>query len=163
MNTCKDCYNSGLRQKYKDNKEYREQVQAKNKKWIDDNPERNKKNRREWSRQTATGIYQTIRNSSKRKTANDVISKEDFIQWYDATEKICSYCGVKESDYLLNPLLFRHSLRLSIDCKDPELNYIKGNLALCCYTCNTIKSNILTYEEMKEIGTKYISKKIKTC
>ena len=162
MGTCKECYNIRLRDKYRTDTEYRNRVRAKNDRWVSDNTERNKQNRREWARSTATGIYQTIRNSAKRK-GGDYISKQAFIQWYESTDKCCEYCGVLEKDCQLNPLLFKLALRLSVDCKDPNLNYIEGNLALSCYACNTIKSNVLTYEEMKEIGKNYISKKIKTC
>ena len=52
-----------------------------------------------------------------------------------------------------------HGVRLTIDCKDNSLGYIKDNLILACDRCNFIKSNIFTYEEMLFIGETFVKPK----
>lgn len=50
----------------------------------------------------------------------------------------CSYCG--------GPLSKSGS---GLDRMDSSLGYLLANVAPCCGPCNVVKSNILTYEEMK--------------
>lgn len=51
----------------------------------------------------------------------------------------CTYCGK-------NLLLEKG---ISADRLDNELGYTITNIVPCCGTCNSIKSNILTHDEMK--------------
>ena len=100
---------------------------------------------------TPLGIYQTIFYRRKRNKVR--ISKEDFIKWYEKQKRICVYCRLQEEDLQEDTLQFgRNVSRLTIDRKDNERGYEKGNLALACYLCNFIKGNIFTFEEMKKVG-----------
>lgn len=51
--------------------------------------------------------------------------------------KGCIYCGSQE--------------RIEIDRMDNSKGYIKTNVAPACRRCNTIKNNVVTYEEMMTI------------
>ena len=42
--------------------------------------------------------------------------------------------------------------RIEIDRKDSEQGYIKSNVAPACHRCNTIKNNVVGYDEMMFIA-----------
>lgn len=96
--------------------------------------------------------YQFRVRSKKRELA--YCSLEDFREFYDNREHICEYCGMPE-----NICKAKYGRRIEIDRKDSKKGYIIENLALACYKCNTVKNDILTYEEMKQIGSQYIRPK----
>jgi len=95
-----------------------------------------------------------------RKRKPFLISKEEFLEWHENEPKHCRYCEISEENaWLMRKYFGAHGVQLSIDCKDNDLGYIIENLVLACDRCNFIKSNIFTYEEMLEIGQKYIKSK----
>ena len=131
----------------------------------------NKKRAKKYSK-TASGLFtllkgrQTYARAHKGKKDRGyhriikpiTISREDFIKWYDIQPKICVYCGISEEQLGKTGDKYNDkNLRLSIDCKNNDLGYIKGNLVLSCNRCNSIKSDFLTYEEMLEIGRKFVA------
>jgi len=81
---------------------------------------------------------------------------EDFSRFW-LTEHICEYCGILEEIWLL-----KNKKKLEIDRKIVKSGYVLGNIVWACRNCNIIKSDILTYEEMKEIGKKYLEPKWKS-
>lgn len=93
-------------------------------------------------------------------------TKEEFINWWKIQSKKCIYCGItdKELKTLNNDkMLMGNNGRyknLSIDRKD-NTSYDLNKIVLCCMRCNSIKSDIFTFEEMLEIGEKYIKPKRK--
>lgn len=88
---------------------------------------------------------------------------DEFEKWYNEQDLKCSYCDIpqdKISEYQwLMPNMNIH--RLTIDRIENEKGYVKGNICLACARCNLIKSNILTYEQAREIGQHYIKPKWK--
>ena len=63
------------------------------------------------------------------------------------------------SNFILNDTYNRKCVRLTVDCIENDLGYIKGNLALACLRCNFTKSNLLSFDEMREIAQKYFKPK----
>jgi len=120
----------------------------------------NLKRGKEW-RKTPSGIYTTLRAGQRFYNKKPVvISREDFIEWYGAQQKICVYCGIKEEDLpLVQGSYIEYANRLTIDCKVNDVGYASGNIVLACHRCNFVKSNIFSYKEMLEIGQKYIRPK----
>lgn len=54
---------------------------------------------------------------------------------------------------ILSPCTYCNSIdRIEIDRKNNDLGYTKDNVAPACHRCNTIKSNVATYEEMMFIA-----------
>lgn len=91
-----------------------------------------------------------------------LITKEDFLEWYNSQEKKCFYCGIQEKEMLLTNDSYNKKIkRMTIDRMDSEKPYVIGNLALACLRCNHIKGNFFTAQEMVEIGKLFISKKWK--
>jgi Zn finger protein HypA/HybF involved in hydrogenase expression len=112
-------------------------------------------------RQTPSGIYSIVKgrhNFYNRKPFN--ISKEDFIEWYTTQERVCVYCDIpEEHTHLLDHSYGQKSKRLTVECKDNDLGYVVGNLALACYKCNYIKLDVFSSKEMREIAQKFLKPK----
>ena len=69
----------------------------------------------------------------------------------------CHYCGTQ--NIFLAHYCEAMSLKtpwMTIDRVDNTKGYIVGNVVSACFMCNRIKSNFFTYEEMCEIGQKYV-------
>jgi len=109
-------------------------------------------------RQTPAGIYNNIQGRSRFYKGRPLsISKEDFIEWYNGASKVCVYCDIPEELlHKLSDTVNGRTRKLNIDRVINAKGYAKGNLLLCCQRCNYIKSDFFTYDEMREIGQKYV-------
>ena len=116
---------------------------------------------------TPSGQYTSIKSRQKFYKKNQsyrykpvLISREDFIKWYEAEPKFCVYCGLPEVQMSEVDDFYNSKGRmLSVDAKDNNLGYVVGNLALACHRCNGIKSDFFSYEEMLEIGGMFVRPK----
>lgn len=99
------------------------------------------KPRREKTKHSPEYIYIILKHRSKVRH-KDIISREEFIEWYNNEEKKCFYCGI----------LPQENSRLTIDRLDNKKGYEKGNIALACFPCNKVKGETLTTQEMKIVG-----------
>lgn len=126
-----------------------------NKKWgvYTWTPEQQLASWRKYSR-SAKGIFNTFRSSCIRHKNDRLnITQEEFIKWYIIIEKVCHYCGITQEEWN-NGTTKRNKRfhRLTIDRKDNNKPYEIGNIAISCFTCNMIKADIFTEEEMIIIG-----------
>lgn len=133
-------------------KEYFKQYYLKNKekafaratKWQKNNPEKWKeissKSSKKWQK-TSKGIFNNLKDSSKKRKMDFILIREDFIKWYVDKKRECYYCGKPGG-----------KKRLEIERKDNSLGYFLTNMELACHDCNAVKGNILTEEEMLIIG-----------
>ena len=87
--------------------------------------------------------------STSRKLEMPYCSIEEMLVFWGREHK-CEYCGIKQCQL---------DESLHIDRKDPRVGYVIGNMVFACRKCNLVKNSILTFEEMKEIGKKYIKPK----
>lgn len=108
-------------------------------------------------KRNAKRIYEILKKNSKRVGRKFLLGKEEFVNWHNGAIKICCYCGVSEETLYKN---FNIN-RLQIERVDNTKPYEITNLNLACQTCNKIKSNLLTSDEMHFIGKHIISKKWK--
>ena len=112
-------------------------------------------------RKTPLGIFTMIKARNAYYDDHPFnISKEDFIEWYVGAPKICVYCDAPEG--ISVPFYKKYGAqadRLSIDCIDNSTGYVKGNLALACNRCNSIKSNLMNFDEMRWVGQTIIKPK----
>lgn len=124
----------------------------------------NREHSAEW-RKTPSGIYTSIKGRQKFDNKTKYfrpfeISREQFIEWYNFQLKQCSYCDIPEN--LLNKVGDVYNdqiLRLTIDCKDNVEGYKLDNIVLACKRCNSIKSDVLSFSEMREFAQKYLKPK----
>jgi len=82
-----------------------------------------------------------------------MMSLREFRLWYEreAEDGVCFYCG--------SALVFEGGPTLqtaSVDRIDNSKGYTQDNMVLCCQRCNVIKGSWFTFEEMLEIGEKYL-------
>lgn len=133
------------RKKTKDMKKYHRE-------WSKNNPEKCREKSRKFSR-TPKGFYRYLAENCKKRNISLEVDRPDFIEWYMRQDKKCFYCEIPESLIEILPRIgYRKHTRLSIDRKDNAQGYKLSNIVLACSVCNTIKSNILSAEEMKLIG-----------
>lgn len=153
--------------KQKDKKEYlrlyhlknKEKAIKRTKQWRIDNREkwlitRRKREQSQAFKSKPNYIYTVIKRNSLRKNREFVLTKDEFINWYTNSKKICEYCGINED--FIQPYGYT---RLEIDRTNNDKGYSLDNIVLACTICNKIKSNILDYDEMKYIGKNLIIKK----
>jgi len=116
---------------------------------------------------TAIGIYKQIKsrqaffnNHNDPRYKPVKITQRAFVEWYDPLKKICAYCDISEEDFkLIKREYGSRTKRLTIDCKDNRVGYEENNIVLACERCNQIKSNLLSFDEMREFAQKYIKPK----
>ena len=92
---------------------------------------------------------------AKRKSIEFKLSKEQF---RELTSRNCIYCNSVPNQNTNRPHSnpkYKHAMRFNgdyiyngIDRKDPKIGYIFENCVPCCGSCNTIKNDVLTYDEM---------------
>lgn len=104
------------------------------------------------------GIYTNIKGRSNyyhRKPFN--LTKEYFIEWYNSQPRVCAYCDIPEEYVTLLEYSYGTKTdKLTVDCKDNYLGYVEGNLSLSCMKCNSIKNDVFSFDDMREIAQKYI-------
>ena len=101
-----------------------------------------------------------LKHTAKTRNLQFDITSDDFIKWYENIPKICTYCGIPQEHLSCPPIMFdRFHKELTFDRMNNEKGYYLDNITLACQRCNFIKSNILTFDEMMEIGEKYIKPK----
>ncbi len=93
------------------------------------------------------GLYNCFTAQSNKSHLID-LSYENFLEFTKTNE--CVYCGEKVTWAKFYPQKFGQNYNL--DRKDNSLGYTKGNCAVCCWSCNDIKSDRFTYEQMLQIG-----------
>ena len=100
-------------------------------------------------------------NISRRSKSNgwECISSKAFVDWYSKQNQSCFYCGIPLEIWELLYSGSQWKFSLTIDRKDNNVGYVEDNMVLACGNCNVIKNNILTCDEMKEIGEKYLKSK----
>jgi len=88
---------------------------------------------------------------------------DEFEEWYNKQELKCAYCDIPQDKITENQWLMPNMNihRLTIDRIDNKKGYIKGNICLACARCNLIKSNILSFNETREICQRYVKPKWK--
>lgn len=126
-----------------------------------------------WKQKNATRLklyrknyYLTHKDEFKKRAKKDKrhhLRKrpKEIRDWYDSSEKVCFYCGIKESE-LLSLLKGRFARnKMTVDRKDSTMSYQLDNVVLACWRCNTLKSDFFTAEEFLEIANKYIKPKLR--
>jgi len=118
-------------------------------------------------------IYQSLKNmtlgtSTRGQKGHSqhklLITKDEFIKWYNNQTKTCAYCGLSIEEYLkINKHLNRYmqkAKRLGVDRKDNTLPYSENNIALCCPNCNRLKGYFFDGEEFEQIVKEYVKPKL---
>jgi len=147
----KEKINKHHRKYYQEHKERAREVA---KQWQKKNKDKLKGMTRKY-RRSPKGIYHSIKDRIKYQYANNIplCSQEEFIDWHNKQKRKCTYCNIPEK--LVSELKWGRKGKqnyLTIDRMDNNKGYTPDNICLACDICNTMKSNFLTYDEMKEVG-----------
>lgn len=113
---------------------------------------------------TPQRIFQRVKDRAKNIHILLSFSQLDFVSWFNNQEKKCVYCGIRLEDLgrvSNDTQLKRFNRTLSVDRKNPMLGYGLDNIVLSCTRCNLIKNDFFTFEEMIEVGNKYVKPKHK--
>ena len=121
--------------------------------------QRNKEHINEMRRKNPKSLYSTLKRNAGIRGLELKLTKKEFIYWWIQQEQKCVYCDIPIERLAITDIKKKLSKRLSIDRKDNNRGYEKDNIVLACLRCNFIKSNLLTFDEMQEIGQKYIKPK----
>jgi hypothetical protein len=105
------------------------------------------------------GTFVGLKSDAKRRKKEILITEEEFIAWHKEQPQECYYCKRTTEECLTD---YSGSIRLTVDRKDNNLHYVNGNLALACFTCNFIKTDFFTEEEMLRVIGPIIALKLKT-
>lgn len=69
--------------------------------------------------------------------------------------RTCAYCDITEKLYRLLKTAKDQPVTLTNDHVDPD-KPLRGNQAWSCTRCNLVKNHTFNFEDMREIGQKYI-------
>lgn len=86
-----------------------------------------------------------------------LVTEPEFATWVRSKPKVCFYCGISEEQLERIDIKSNIGLRvesLGVDRLDSSGDYSLGNIELCCFVCNRVKSAVFTSEEMGLIGAK---------
>lgn len=99
--------------------------------------------------------------SRSRILETSICTKIEFVAWYEAQVKICSYCDIPEEVWQSSVGESEKLGKkfLTIDRKDNSRGYTIDNMCFSCWRCNLIKNQYLTYDEMKYVGEHFIKPK----
>lgn len=102
--------------------------------------------------------YSLVRRAKQKKLQLDIT----FCDFKYLKLGDCHYCGVSELflKYYCEVMKI-NTPWISVDRKNNNKGYLKTNCVSACFLCNKIKGSFFTYEEMCEIGKKYVSPKLK--
>jgi len=108
-------------------------------------------------RKTSRGIYHLLKARAGHYDPYEIdMSLNDFLEWEQKTPRVCVYCDIPERDiWILNKHLGSKAKRLTIDCIKPNFYHI-DNIVWACDRCNVIKGHQFTFNEMREIGQRYV-------
>ena len=96
-------------------------------------------------------LWNVLRNRAKDRQIACGLSYEDFLIF--ASIDACEYCGGKIRFEKYTPYNKPDGhYHTNLDRKDNSAGYTKENCVCCCWTCNNIKSNKFSFDQMKAIG-----------
>jgi len=102
-------------------------------------------------------IYKTLKWNAEYHNKSFNLDLDEFCEWYGIQDKNCGYCGIPEDKIPLFAEVYGgRDGRLSVDCKDNFVGYRIDNIVLACDKCNSVKNNVLSYEQMCFIGENFI-------
>lgn len=93
-------------------------------------------------------MYNTLVANGKKRNRTDSLTYEEFLRFTKIKE--CHYCGAGVMWSPFNSHVSRSAYNL--DRKNNWLGYSEDNCVVCCWRCNLVKGDTLTYEQMVRLS-----------
>ncbi len=106
-------------------------------------------------RKTGMGKARELRKKAKERGTGFNITMGEFTEWFEAQDRHCYYCGCEVFEYNELPPTQKRLQGLTIDRKDNNKPYMRGNIAIACGRCNLMKGSWLTEEQMLDAAERY--------
>lgn len=144
-------------------KEYMSKYQLEHKDYFNNSAKKfyheNKISINERRRKNPFSLMSILKRNATKRNLLFRMEKEDFATWWKAQKQVCVYCDIPVERMTVVNKSKKLAKRLSIDRIVNEKGYTIDNIVLACMRCNFIKSNLFTFDEMREIGQKFIKPK----
>lgn len=98
-------------------------------------------------------LYNTLRH---RHGISIELTYDEFL-WFTTIET-CHYCDATINWVPYFPSKTRRTkvrCPLNLDRKDNYLGYSRSNCVVCCWRCNLIKSDVLSYDQMLRLASRF--------
>lgn len=118
---------------------HRDRLRKEHKLWTLNNRDKRNKCDRNWSR-SPRGRWISAQRQAKKREKEFSLTLEEY---WEAISKPCYYCDNKFG----KPV----TAGMGLDRLNNNVGYCLGNIVSCCKNCNTVRSNLLTSEEMKAV------------
>lgn len=90
------------------------------------------------------------RKRAKKRGVSFEIDRNYLIELYESQSGNCYYSGIPLNVIKNDSAKVHDEMKMTLDCINPKLGYIKGNVVWCSYSVNSFKQN-LSKEEMIRI------------
>ena len=143
---CRECVSSY-------NKEYAVQKSEELKSYRRKNKDKHNEQVKAWHKKNKDKVREhqkkSIRTPKGRFRKSKQIAKSRNIEWFISFTEY-EYL-IKLSCHYCDGYFGKVETGLGLDRINNNLGYQFDNVVSCCYSCNKVKSNVLTYEETKEV------------
>lgn len=127
----------------------KKKIELKNRLWREKNKVRHRENSLRWQKEHPERTREI-----RRKTVSGIVNRYTRAKWrakrrgFGWSISRCSFAKL-----ILNPCFYcgkkLPKSGVALDRKNTNLSYFMSNVVPCCFDCNKVKSDVLTFEEMK--------------
>ncbi len=79
------------------------------------------------------------RSRAKKRNIPFELTRDDVMSMFESQEGLCYYSGIKLNVVKSDASKTHDPFKMSLDCVDPDLGYVKGNVVWCAYCVNALK------------------------
>ena len=100
---------------------------------------------------------QNARNRSKKKNIPFELTKEYIVDLFERQDGRCYYSDIKLNIVKKNKERTHDPFKMSLDCVDSNLGYVKDNVVWCAYCVNALKLK-MSKEDMIDVCRHIVKK-----
>jgi hypothetical protein len=101
-----------------------------------------------------------VANARGRALKKDIpfdLTRDDVMEMFEEQDGKCFYSGIKMNIVKSDALKTHDPFKMSLDCVDPSLGYVKGNVVWCAYCVNALKLK-MSKEAMTDVCRAIVKK-----
>jgi hypothetical protein len=100
---------------------------------------------------------QNARNRANKKDIPFELTKEYIVKLFELQSGKCFYSDIKLNIVKENKDRTHDPFKMSLDCVDPSLGYVEGNVVWCAYCVNALKLK-MSKEDMIDVCRHIVKK-----